>query len=369
MSVPSQDGLLVALAGAATGIVALAVVRFLCMPSLPAVSNSLSLPPVGPSYLRAIWALLTKPRTLPGEAQHLPDLQANVHGPVSIQLDHLERYRKICRSLSGQPGNILSDGNILRGMQGDTLPPAYLNAVTFRLQLYLMTHPRFPLSPIGAVHARNQIHQIRPLKSTEVFSFEATLLPTLTKSEKGTNEFDIVVEAFSSEKEMVWRNVATFALPKTRSSSKSKPISGAKGANIWPTEGPKKPKEAPKVPKEGQILNETAFGTSDPRAYSALNGDINPIHMHPLSARLFGYRSVLCHGMHAAAWATDNILRQMNTTSVQPIDLTVEVRFLRPMVLPAQIRCCQLAGDTWQPAGAIDGRSRAGFQVSDVKGD
>jgi hypothetical protein len=54
MSVPSQDGLLVALASAATGIVALAVVRFLYMPSLPAVSNSLSLPPVGPSYLRAV---------------------------------------------------------------------------------------------------------------------------------------------------------------------------------------------------------------------------------------------------------------------------------------------------------------------------
>jgi hypothetical protein len=85
---------------------------------------------------------------------------------VSIQLDCLEQYRKICCSQSGQPdGNILSDGNILRGMQGDTLPPAYLNAVTFRLQLYLMTHPQFPLSPIGAVHARNQIHQVKQFQN------------------------------------------------------------------------------------------------------------------------------------------------------------------------------------------------------------
>jgi hypothetical protein len=43
----------------------------------------------------------------------------------------------------------------------DVLPPAYLNAVVMPLQLALMTHPAFPLSPVGAVHSRNTITQVR----------------------------------------------------------------------------------------------------------------------------------------------------------------------------------------------------------------
>eukprot|EP00959_Pyramimonas_sp_CCMP1952_P068100 1421360-Pyramimonas_sp.AAC.1 len=44
--------------------------------------------------------------------------------------------------------------------------------------------------------------------------------------------------------------------------------------------------------------------------------------------------------MHAAAWATDHALRQM---CAMPADLTVEVSFKRPMVLPAEIKCWRLS--------------------------
>ena len=37
------------------------------------------------------------------------------------------------------------------------------------------------------------------------------------------------------------------------------------------------------------------------RRYASVSGDINPIHMHPLSARLFGFPSAIAHGMWTKA--------------------------------------------------------------------
>ena len=62
-----------------------------------------------------------------------------------------------------------------------------------------------------------------------------------------------------------------------------------------------------------------------------MSGDFNPIHMHPLSARLFGFPSAIAHGMWTKARSLAALGPQL------PGAFTVEVAFRRPLLLPATV--------------------------------
>jgi acyl dehydratase len=58
---------------------------------------------------------------------------------------------------------------------------------------------------------------------------------------------------------------------------------------------------------------------------------MNPIHIHSLTARLFGFPSAIAHGM----WTKARCLAAME--SRLPDAFTVEVAFKRPILLPATV--------------------------------
>ena len=88
------------------------------------------------------------------------------------------------------------------------------------------------------------------------------------------------------------------------------------------------------------------------RRYGAVSGDLNPIHVHPLSARLFGFPSAIAHGM----WTKARCLAALD--SELPGAFTVQVAFKRPIVLPATVGFAEA-----RTAGGID------FGVRDAKRD
>jgi hypothetical protein len=67
------------------------------------------------------------------------------------------------------------------------------------------------------------------------------------------------------------------------------------------------------------------------RRYAGVSGDYNPIHVHPLTARLFGFPSAIAHGM----WTKARCLAALEPRL--PDAFTVEVAFKRPIVLPAKV--------------------------------
>jgi acyl dehydratase len=67
------------------------------------------------------------------------------------------------------------------------------------------------------------------------------------------------------------------------------------------------------------------------RRYAGVSGDYNPIHVHPLTARLFGFPSAIAHGM----WTKARCLAALEPRL--PGAFTVEVAFKRPIVLPAKV--------------------------------
>ena len=67
------------------------------------------------------------------------------------------------------------------------------------------------------------------------------------------------------------------------------------------------------------------------RRYASVSGDRNPIHLHGLSARLFGQPGAIAHGM----WSKARCLAALE--GHLPEAFTVEVSFKLPVRLPAKV--------------------------------
>ena len=67
------------------------------------------------------------------------------------------------------------------------------------------------------------------------------------------------------------------------------------------------------------------------RRYAAVSGDRNPIHMHALTAKPLGFPAAIAHGM----WTKARCLAALE--SRLPDAFTVEVRFRKPILLPAKV--------------------------------
>jgi acyl dehydratase len=74
-----------------------------------------------------------------------------------------------------------------------------------------------------------------------------------------------------------------------------------------------------------------------------VSGDLNPIHIHQLTARLFGFRSAIAHGM----WTKARCLAALEPRL--PDRFRVDVAFRKPILLPATVQFAS-AGE---PDGAI----------------
>src|SRR5262249_5182674 len=74
------------------------------------------------------------------------------------------------------------------------------------------------------------------------------------------------------------------------------------------------------------------------RRYAAVSGDINPIHLYALGARLFGFRAAIAHGM----WTKARCLAVL--TNRLPAAFRVEVPSGGAIALPGRVEFLEDAG-------------------------
>lgn len=55
------------------------------------------------------------------------------------------------------------------------------------------------------------------------------------------------------------------------------------------------------VPSHGYEVDLPPLAVTVGRAFAAINGDVNPIHISPMLAHVFGFRSNIAHGMMLVA--------------------------------------------------------------------
>jgi hypothetical protein len=193
---------------------------------------------------------------------------------------------------------------------GDALPPTYPHMLAFPLHLALMTDGSFPFGAIGLVHIENSITARRPILADELLSIRvwATALEPHPRGRQFTIRTDVSVGD-----EVVWEEASTNLKRGGGSSAKEVGERASNGREELPTTA------TWRLPGD--------LG----RRYGAVSGDLNPIHVHPLSARLFGFPTAIAHGM----WTKARCLAALE--SQLPDAYTVEVAFKRPILLPASV--------------------------------
>ena len=96
-----------------------------------------------------------------------------------------------------------------------------------------------------------------------------------------------------------------------------------------------KKKEKPRVPEDVQLLARLRLGPSAGTDFAVLTGDFNPIHWIPVAARAAGFRNVINHGFSTMARAIETLNEVRFSGDITRLS-AVEVKFTRPLVLPAK---------------------------------
>jgi acyl dehydratase len=192
---------------------------------------------------------------------------------------------------------------------GDHVPLTYPFALTFPVVMSLVTGFDFPFAAMGSVHMENHITQHKPIAVTDTVDVKVRA-ENLREHRRGLL-VDVVTDV-NVGNDTAWHQVTTF-LHQQRTSLSDEPKP--------------EPKKQPKVPPPNALLSITPGKI---RRYASVSGDHNPIHTNPIAAKLFGFPTVIAHGMYGAAAVLGNIEGQL------PDAVRYSVRFGKPVVLPAK---------------------------------
>jgi hypothetical protein len=243
----------------------------------------------------------------------LPDVEL-VLADVAVDRDLLAAYDRVC-------GFRLAD----------TLPATYPHVLAFPLHLQLMTDDAFPFPAAGMVHVRNVITTTGRLDAGLPLTIRVRA-QRLAPHPKGA-QLDLVADV-SAEGAPVWTSRSTYL---------------SRGASL-PDVAPDHPAAAdppPAADVSGRQAASWRVGKDVGRRYARVSGDINPIHLHPLGTRLFGFRRPIAHGM----WTMARCLAALEARL--PDALTVDVAFQKPLPLGSTVRFLARPGPTGWDFGVL----------------
>lgn len=271
----------------------------------PTKTTFAALPSMVPAYARVL--LSKKPYVASdGTTIHPVELEAR---RVMLSPAHLQRYRKVCA---------VSDGA--------SLPPAYLHVVAMPMHMQLFIARNFPVKVLGLIHLRNTI---RVLSSVDV----ATALrlrvhfDTMRLTDFG-QEYDFVTR-YEQNGQIVWEEISTMF---------------ARG-NAPPKEGSKRQAiERSLHPAAGVATEPLEIQDNTGWRYARVSGDFNPIHLTARTAKMFGFKQAVAHGMWSLGRCLAAAAPQLPDGKVQ-----IDTQFKLPVYIPSQA-----LSRTWSVGNGVD---------------
>ncbi|WP_307128944.1 MaoC/PaaZ C-terminal domain-containing protein [Streptomyces sp. B1I3] len=229
------------------------------------------------------------------------------------------------------PGRLASYNRICGFTGPDVLPLTYPHVLGFPPAMRVMAGRAFPLPVLGLVHTWIEITGHRPMRPADAPEI-TVYAQTLTPHRRGT-EVTMVTEARLAG-ELVWESRSGY-LSRHATGGACAPASARTGGTATPASGEELPAVA-----EWRLPGDLG------RRYGAASGDRNPIHLHPLPARLFGFPRHIAHGM----WTVARCLAEAGTDAPGRIR-TVRADFRAPVLLPATVTYAA-AGSAFEVRGA-----------------
>lgn len=244
-----------------------------------------------PSLLPLYGKALVPRRGRPGAEPALPQLSAELLCARTLRND-LDQYNRLC------------------GFRSDNhLPITWPHILAFPLHMKLLTEKSFPLPLLGLVHLRNTITRYRQIGTHELLKLSVHLGEQAHTS-RGL-EFDVVTRAYSAGT-VVWEETSTMLYRQPDQHAKRNARPAPPPLELFPN------CRDFKVPE--------AIG----RQYGKISGDRNPIHLHALSARAFGFPRAIAHGM----WSKAHALAILQQQGPWPDCVRVSCQFKKPVFLP-----------------------------------
>jgi hypothetical protein len=215
---------------------------------------------------------------------------------VRIDPAHLAAYERVCGFPTG----------------ADTVPATYPHLLGFPLAMRIMASREFPLPLLGLVHTGIEITQREPLVPGGEYDV-GVRIRELAPHRRGTQA--VVVTEVRAGDRLLWESTSAYL------ARHGTPYAAAAPA----------PENEP-LP----ALAEWRLAADLGRRYAAASGDRNPIHLHALTARLFGFPRAIAHGM----WTVARCLAE------QPAHAAVQVRaeFRAPVLLPGSVTYAAAGG-------------------------
>ncbi|WP_281645588.1 MaoC/PaaZ C-terminal domain-containing protein [Parendozoicomonas sp. Alg238-R29] len=241
--------------------------------------------------LPSMLSLYSKAAVKKGHSGALPKLTIAVPG-IRAEKAVAKKYDRICHFPESR-----------------FLAPTYLHVLSFPLHMRLMTDPTMPLKPMGLVHVRNKIKQFRQVEQGELLYIECSVGES--REVDAGLEFDILTRIEASG-ELVYEGLSTNL---SRRPSKSS--------------GDKKKRQPP---EPFDIIQTWSLPAGLGRSYGAVSGDRNPIHLWPTTAKLFGFKRHIAHGMWSKARVLAALSDQIGNQSFE-----IDVTFKTPVFLPAKV--------------------------------
>lgn len=217
---------------------------------------------------------------------------------LHIDQNNLDDYRKIC--------GFADNGHV---------PITYFSVLSQTLQMNMMVKEPFPFAMLGLVHVENSVTQYRAIGERETVAM-SVMFDNLRDHAQG-QQFDFVTIVKSAD-ETIWEGTSTYLSRSKKSTSSKDKKSTPRPVTVKPSINEEGVHSIFEVPED--------IG----RRYAFVSGDFNLIHLHPLSARAFGFPKAIAHGM----WSKAKCLAMMGEL---PDACTVEVSFKLPIFLPSEV--------------------------------
>lgn len=232
------------------------------------------------------------------------------------------------REVRADVENLTAYQHLVGETASDVLPAGFLHAMAFPVAMSVLNRDDFPLPLLGMIHLRNVVEQFIPARFTE--PLDITARAEGLRAHRAGTQLDVLAEIRGSGDGAVrWRGVSTYL---------------AKGVFL------------PGIDKASAEVRAGDFKAPDPtavwqlgvdtgRAYAAVSGDFNPIHLSVLSAKALGLRRSIAHGMYLASRALADV------GAARGDSFRWDVSFDAPVYLPArvalEISTVQGEGDAW----------------------
>ena len=239
------------------------------------------------AYPKVVQGLIFKK---PQGEKVLPQVEYVVDS-FKVDQKHLKAYNAVC--------GFKNNGYI---------PAIYLAVLSQSLQMHMMTQEAFPFAILGLVHIRNQVSQSRKIGVNESLSLSCQF-GELKPHDKGI-QFDFITTAKVGN-DVVMQGVTTY-LARQKTEVKA---------------------AAAKAKDESQpnyaLQAEWEVSENIGRRYALTSGDFNLIHIHAITAKAFGFKQAIAHGMCSKAKALANLSL--------PDSYEADVWFKLPMYLPSKV--------------------------------